>query len=177
MSDHLVGAAGGVVRLERYAEAELREILGDGGDPFGVADVGLSWLAKEVHFGVRLDGRLVAHAGLLRLPVVVGGVRGEVVGVGGVAVAADVRGQGLARRVVAAALEHAGTLGPRHGLLFCREALVPLYERLGWRVVGEDVHVEQGDGTVLMPLRTMVISLGEATEWPGGGVRLLSFPM
>ncbi|MYT22856.1 GNAT family N-acetyltransferase, partial [Streptomyces sp. SID7760] len=101
----------------------------------------------------------------------------EVVGVGGVAVAADVRGRGLARLVMTAALDHARTMGPRHGLLFCRPPLVALYRRLGWRVLDQDVSVEQAEGPVIMPLRTMWTPLHEHADWPPGAVRLLSYPM
>ncbi|MGW7191926.1 GNAT family N-acetyltransferase, partial [Streptomyces sp. NPDC054838] len=130
MTDHPSPAPPTAVRLTRYTETEQRQILGDGADPFGVACTGLTWLPKDEHFGIRLGGRLVAHAGLLRLRISIGGAATEVVGVGGVAVAPDVRGLGLARRVITAALDHARRLGPGHALLFCREPLVPLYERL-----------------------------------------------
>ncbi|MFF4324058.1 GNAT family N-acetyltransferase [Streptomyces sp. NPDC001568] len=164
-------------RLSRYTQAEQREILGEGVDPFGVADTGLTWLPKEEHFGVRLDGRLVAHTGLLRIPVTIAGVDVEAVGVGGVAVAPDVRGRGLARTAMTAALAHARTMGPRHGLLFCRPPLVPLYQRLGWRTLDEDVRVEQPGGPVIMPLRTMWTPLHDDADLPAGGIRLRSFPM
>ncbi|PZH06902.1 GNAT family N-acetyltransferase [Streptomyces sp. NTH33] len=177
MTDHSTPASPTVERLARYTKAEQSEILGDGADPFGVAEAGLTWLPKEDHFGVRREGRLVAHAGLLRLPMSIGGAGTEVVGVGGVAVAPDLRGLGLARLVVTAALDHARTLGPRHGLLFCRAPLVPLYERLGWRELAQDVQVEQPEGFVVMPLRTMWTPLHDGADWPTGEVRLWSFPM
>ncbi|MFD0418795.1 GNAT family N-acetyltransferase [Streptomyces sp. NPDC127108] len=169
------------IRLAAYSRADQNEILGDGADPFGVAETGLTWLPKEEHFGVRSQtGRLVAHAGLLRLPLTIGGSATEVIGVGGVAVAPDLRGRGLARTVLTAALDHARTMGPRHALLFCRPPLVALYDRLGWRALTGDVHVRQPDGPVVMPLRTMWTPLGAGTEaapWPEGEVRLRSFPM
>ncbi|MFI5473579.1 GNAT family N-acetyltransferase [Streptomyces cacaoi] len=171
-------AAPTAVRLLRYTRAEQDEILGGGDDPFGVAATGLSWLPKEDHFGVRHGDRLVAHAGLLRLSVAAGDTGTEVVGVGGVAVAPDVRGQGLARLVIAAALEHARTMGPRHALLFCRPPLVPLYQRLGWRPLDEAVLVEQPESRlVTMPLPTMVTPLHDNAHWPSGPVRLFSLPM
>ncbi|MEV5977894.1 GNAT family N-acetyltransferase [Streptomyces sp. NPDC052114] len=168
----------GAIRLPHYTKAEQEEILGGGADPFGVADAGLSWLPKEEHFGIRHEGRLVAHAGLRRLPLSVGGTDTEVVGVGGVAVAPDLRGRGLARQVVAAALDHARTLGPDHALLFCRPPLVALYARLGWHPLDTGVDVEQpGDRVVVMPLRTMVTALHDDAGWPQGRVRLRSLPM
>ncbi|MEU8892261.1 GNAT family N-acetyltransferase [Streptomyces sp. NPDC048442] len=172
-----------VRRLDRYTKDELAQILGDGDDPFGVADTGLTWLPKEEHFGLaqnggRNGGRLVAHAGLRRLPLEVRGVGLEVVGVGGVVVAPGLRGQGLARQVVGAALEHARTMGPQWALLFCRPPLVALYEKLGWRAVDGEVHVEQPqERLVLMPLRTMWTPLHGDESWPEGAVRLRSLPM
>ncbi|MFD7136467.1 GNAT family N-acetyltransferase [Streptomyces sp. NPDC059894] len=178
MSENQSAVAPAVVRLPRYTRAEQDEILGDGDDPFGVDAAGLTWLPKEEHFGIRQGGRLVAHAGLLRLPVAIGGAETEVVGVGGVAVAPDVRGRGLARLVIAGALDHARTMGPEHALLFCRPPLVPLYQRLGWHPLDEDVRVEQpGSRLVTMPLRTMVTPLRDGTHWPSEPVRLFSLPM
>lgn len=171
-------AAPVAIRLPRYTKTEQDEILGGGADPFGVGAAGLTWLPKEEHFGVAYGGRLLAHAGLLRLPVAMGAAETEVVGVGGVAVAPDVRGRGLARLVLAAALDHARTMGPRHALLFCRPPLVPLYEHLGWQLLDEDVLVEQpGDRLVAMPLRTMVTPLHDDAVRPPGPVRLFSLPM
>ncbi|MFF5025472.1 GNAT family N-acetyltransferase [Streptomyces collinus] len=171
-------SVGPAVRLSRYTKADQEEILGTIDDPFGVAWTGLSWLPKEEHFGIRYDGRLVAHAGLLRLPVGIGGIETEVVGVGGVAVAPGMQGQGLARLVLTAALKHARTMGPQHALLFCRAPLVSLYQRLGWHLLDKDVLVEQPGGRLTtMPLRTMVTPLRDDVRWPSGPVRLFSLPM
>lgn len=166
------------MRLSCYTKTEQDEILGNGDDPFGVAETGLTWLPKEEHFGIRRGDRLVAHAGLLRLPMAIGDTETEVVGVGGVAVAPDTRGQGLARLVVDAALDHARTMGPQHALLFCRPPLVGLYQRLGWHLINQEVLVEQPESRlVTMPLRTMVTLLRDNAHWPSGPVRLFSLPM
>lgn len=178
MSENQPSAPPTVLRLPGYTKAEQDEILGNGDDPFGVAEAGLAWLPKEEHFGVTLGDRLVAHAGLLRLPLAIGDTRTEVVGVGGVAVAPQERGRGMARLVVAAALHHARTMGPQHALLFCRPPLVPLYQRLGWHPLDQEVLVEQPESRVVtMPLRTMVTPLRDNAAWPSGPVRLFSLPM
>ncbi|MEU9125392.1 GNAT family N-acetyltransferase [Streptomyces sp. NPDC048506] len=176
MTGNLSPASPAVVRLTRYAAAEQNEILGDGDDPFGVAGAGLTWLPKEEHFGIRRDGRLVAHAGLRRVPLSVGGVDIPAVGLGGVAVAPDARGSGLARRVVQAALDHARTMGPRYAVLFCRPPLVALYQRLGWHPLAAQVRVEQPEGPVAMPLRTMWTPLRDDADWPPGPVRTRCLP-
>lgn len=177
MTTNLPPAAPTAVRLPRYTKTELSEIVGDDDDPFGVSEAGLTWLPKQEHFGIRLDGRLVAHTGLLPVPLSVGPVETQAVGFGGVVVAPDLRGHGLARLVVTSALEHARTMGPQYGILFCRPHLVPLYQRLGWRTLEGDVQVEQAEGPVVMPLRTMWTPLRDGAQWPVGPVRLLSFPM
>lgn len=58
MTDPLRVAPFAAVRLAGYTKADQSDILGDGADPFGVADAGLTWLPKEHHFGVRHEGRL-----------------------------------------------------------------------------------------------------------------------
>ncbi|WP_460073476.1 GNAT family N-acetyltransferase [Streptomyces sp. YKOK-I1] len=167
-----------VVRLARYTPADRDEITGGVADPFGTGATGLTWRDKDVHFGVRHDGRLVAHAGLVETSVSAGGgAPVRVAGLGGVVVAPEVRGQGLARLVVTAATEHARGTGAEFGLLFCRPSLVPVYERLGWRVSAGGTRVEQPGGAVDMPLRTMWTPLVEDATWPSGSVRLLSLPM
>ncbi|GAA1400149.1 hypothetical protein GCM10009639_40780 [Kitasatospora putterlickiae] len=172
MTDH----RNNVVPLERY---DLAEIFGDTQDAFGVAALGITWRPKEHHVGILAepDGRLVAHAGLVVLPVSVGGRRTDAVGLGGVAVAADRRGQGLARAVVDGALARARELGPRLAFLFCRPEVAGLYTRLGWRPLEAPVEVEQPAGPVVMPLRTLWFPLHEGARWPEGAVRLHSLPM
>ncbi|MER6360305.1 GNAT family N-acetyltransferase [Kitasatospora sp. NPDC001527] len=165
-----------VVPLESY---DLAEIFGDTQDAFGVAALGFTWRPKEHHVGIRdePDGRLVAHAGLVVLPLSVGGLRTDVVGLGGVAVAADRRGTGLARAVVDGALARARGLGPHLAILFCRPDVAGLYARLGWHPLEVPVEVEQPAGPTVMPLRTMWFPLREGAQWPEGAVRLHSLPM
>lgn len=177
MNGNYPAAPPAVVRLTRYTETEEAEIAGGDADPFAASGMPMTWLPAEEHFGTRLDGRLVAHAGLVVAPVRVNGVQREVVGLGGVIVAPGHRGQGLARQIVTAAVEHARGMGPAFGLLFCRPDRIPLYGGLGWRTLECHVQVEQPDGPVMMPFRSMWVPLREGAQWPPGPVRLLSLPM
>ncbi|MDT0616122.1 GNAT family N-acetyltransferase [Streptomyces lancefieldiae] len=174
MNERQHSAALTVTRLDAY---DNTEIFGDAPDPFGVAGWGLVWRLKDQHFGIRVDGRLVAHAGLVVLPLSVGESRMDVVGLGGVGVASDQRGRGLARLVVNGALEYAQVLGPEFAILFCRPDVAGLYTRLGWRTLDGDVEVEQPAGVAVMPLRTMWLPLRQGSRWPEGAVRLHSRPM
>lgn len=166
-----------VIRLARYTQVELDEITGGAVDPFEVAATGLKSLPKEVHFGVRRQGRLVAHAGLVQVTVSVGDERMRVTGLGGVIVAPDLRGHGLARLVVTAAVEHARGTGTEFGLLFCWPDRMPLYQKLGWRALDGGMQVEQPDGVISTPLRPMWTPLVDGAVWPPGRARLLSLPM
>ncbi|GCD93749.1 GNAT family N-acetyltransferase [Embleya hyalina] len=175
MTGHRYSSAPAVVRLETY---DNRDIFGDTADPSRVAEWGLVWRLKDHHFGIRVDGRLVAHAGLVVLPLSVGDGRMRVVGLGGVGVVEDRRGRGLARQVVSGTMEHARGWGLDFAILFCRPDVARLYGRLGWRDVVGDVEVEQPDGPAVMPLRTMWFPLlREDARWPEGPVRLHSRPM
>ncbi len=176
MNDDQITVPRLVVPLDDYAPAE---IFGDDPDPFQVAVHGMVWRPKDIHFGIHAEpgGRLAAHAGLVLLPVSIDGDRTELVGLGGVAVAADRRGHGLARAVVDGALVHARTLGPEFAILFCRPDKAELYARLGWRPVAGPVEVDQPAGPAVMPLRTMWFPLHDGAEWPGGALRLHSLPM
>ncbi|MFH0180218.1 hypothetical protein [Streptomyces cacaoi] len=61
-----------VVELAHWTKTDLHTISGGDADAFGVAQAGLVWLSKERHFGIRSGNRLVAHAGLVVVPVAVG---------------------------------------------------------------------------------------------------------
>ena len=100
-------------------DAQRAQLEGDEHDPFDAAGVPLQFRAKERHVGLAQDGRLVASTGLTDAEVEVGGVRFEVVGIGGVFVARPRRGEGLARRVLEEALARAQAAGPSFALLFC----------------------------------------------------------
>ena len=162
---------------DTLGQERFDEINGDVHDPFETDGLGLKWADKKVHYVVRANGRLVAHAGLVDVPVTVGGRDFDTAGLGTVIVSAEHRGNGLARTVVGAAMEHARREGHAYGLLFCLESRVGLYERLGWRPVDGEVTVEQPEGPVVMSLRTMWLPLQEDAEWPAGAVRLRSLPM
>ncbi|ARF80834.1 GNAT family N-acetyltransferase [Kitasatospora aureofaciens] len=179
MSDRFSAEPLAVERLEEYTRAGQEEILGPGEDPYGVAYTGLTFRPKEIHFGIRAaGGRLIAHTGLLPVPLTVGGTDLEAVGVGGVCVAAERRGEGLAHAVVGAAVDHGRALGFRYALLFCRPPLAVFYRGLGFREVAEEVTVEQPEGRLaVMPLSTMWRPLAADAGWPEGPVRLRSLPM
>ena len=69
------------------------------------------------------------------------------------------RGQGLGATVVEAAVDRMRQLERPIGLLFCTDARVRFYERLGWRALHSEVTVDQPEGPVTMPIRTCWVPL------------------
>ncbi|GAA1960288.1 GNAT family N-acetyltransferase [Kitasatospora viridis] len=164
------------VELATYTPEDWRGIVGEEPDPVGIAHLELTWRPKEQHLGLRAGERLVAHAGWVEVPVELGGRVLRVAGLGGVAVAPDLRRRGLAGTVVTAAMAHARAAGLTHGLLFCWPRLFPLYGGLGWQQVAGGVRIEQPDGPIAMPMSAMWAPLADGAEWSEGEVRLRSLP-
>lgn len=95
------------------------------------ASFGADWREFSTPFGVRVDGELVAHAGVWDLPaLVLDGEVARVAGIHAVITVPQLRGRGLARECLTAALAHAESQAPRQ-LLYAVEPRV--YEGLGFR--------------------------------------------
>lgn len=161
---------------ESLTEDERERLFGWGEDIFGASHLNIKWRQKDWHVIVDADSHPQAHVGMLRHTVTVGDRSVRVCGVGGVVTALGAQGRGYAGR----AMRYAQALmcdewAVDFGLLFCLDRLIPFYERLGWRLVGEEVEVEQPSGATVAPLNVMVLPCKER-EWPAGRVRLNSLP-
>lgn len=114
------------------------------------ASLGVDWRAHSVPFGVRREGHIVAHVGVMRLPsLYIDGRARRIAGIHAVCTQRGHREQGLARRCLAAAAAYAETISegqllmavePRvygsHG--FRRARSVRHQVELSSRLVGED---------------------------------------
>lgn len=166
------------IRLaDRLSDEERRELFEWGEDLFGLGALKIRWRPKELHFVVESSGRPVSHVGVLRHTLAVGGRPVTVGGVGGVITRGDAQGSGYA----SLALERASAfmrdeLDVEFGFLFCRDPLVPFYERHGWRLIDVPVTVAQDEAPPLvMPLNAMVLPFSNR-PWPPGPVSLESLP-
>lgn len=166
-------------RLSDYGADDLAEIVGNEHDPFESPRPALVWLAKTEHYGIRKSGRMLAHVGIVPVPVLVGSCEFAAIGFGGVIVTREHRGRGIGRIVMEAATARARELGPDVGLLFCWPSRAGFYGGLGWHELpaAAPVVVEQPDGLIDMPMRTMWFPLRQDAGWPPGQVRLRSLPM
>jgi predicted N-acetyltransferase YhbS len=166
-----------LVDLGPLSAAQQAELVGEEVDPWGTLGKELEWGPKDAHVALLSDeGRVVAVAGWLISEVEIAGRRLPVVGIGGVIVAARMRGQGLGRCVITEALGRAERLGPEIALLFCEPDRVGLYRRHGFVRVTEPVQVEQPTGTVDMPMETMWRALGPEAALPAGPIKVPGLP-
>ena len=87
-----------------------------------------------------VDFRVVGHVAVVERTVTTcWNWRYAVAGVQGVSVAPDFRKTGLSTRLLDAALAESVALGYPFAVLFCREPLVPFYERNGWRLPNDSM--------------------------------------
>jgi hypothetical protein len=165
-----------VKRTRGLAEEEKNLFFGTGENPFSIPGVDLRFQPADLHLVGYADGRPVCHAGIFKHVVNAGGGRICIGGIGGLITISKVRKHGHAREL----LEYAqrmmcDELGVCFGMLFCIEALVPFYERIGWRVLEEKVFVDQPAGKTEMPLTTMVWPC-RRQDWPPGSVDVGRLP-
>jgi GNAT superfamily N-acetyltransferase len=159
-----------------HSPAEAAQLTGGEHDAFGNDDLGLTWADHERRVVLRQGARLIASAGLIIAPVEVADTRFDVVGFGDVIVHPRRRGEGLARRVMEAALECAAALGPERGLLFCRPDRAGIYRKLGFRELDDRVDVAQPDGRRTLPLDALWRPLAPEATWPEGPIHVVGYP-
>jgi len=166
------------VELQDVGAAAWDAVVDGEEQPWGPDGASFTWAPKTRHVGVLDDdGRPLALAGVAPARIRAGGGEPfEVAGIGGVIVTRTRRGQGLARLVIEAILQIAGELGPSRAMLFCREPLMPLYARFGFREIAGEVSAEQPGGRTVVPMRAMWKPLAEGVPWPEGTVEVLGEP-
>ena len=98
---------------------------------------GSDWFEVSTPFTAEEDGRLVAHAGVIRCQLSFGGEARQVAAVHGVCVHPDYRSRGLARKVLEEALDHVDRIGLRTTILWSEK--VDLYRRFDFEAVPEKV--------------------------------------
>jgi predicted GNAT family N-acyltransferase len=165
------------IRLEKSLTDEERRTLFEWGENiFGVEDSLLRWRPKEWHFLVEEDGRAVAHIGVLQTTVRVGEREISVGGVGGVVSVPEARGRGHVHAGMRRAAQFmCDELKVEAGMLFCLERLVAFYARQGWRLIEETVEIEQPTGTIVSPMRVMVLPC-DGRAWPAGKIEVGGLP-
>ena len=87
-----------------------------------------------------VDFRVVGHVAVVERAITTcWNWRYAVAGIQGVSVAPEFRKTGLSTRLLDVALAESTALGYPFAVLFCREPLVPFYERNGWRLPNDSM--------------------------------------
>jgi GNAT superfamily N-acetyltransferase len=165
--------------LDRFTDVEEAAIVGDEQAPWGGEPAeSLIWRDKRRYVAARDEqGEPVGVAGAVIAEVEVdGGELFQVVGLGGLIVAARHRREGLGGRLMRRLLEIASQMGPARAMLFCNPSLVDRYRREGFVPIDAPVFAEQPSGRIEMPLEAMWRPLGDGVAWPEGRVDVLGLP-
>ncbi|HKY23613.1 MAG TPA: GNAT family N-acetyltransferase [Gaiella sp.] len=155
-------------------DPERKELVGWLADSF-------SWTERYADFDWHLEavsGReRLAHLGLVRRNVRVVDRQLDTALVGGVLTEKRWRRRGLASVLMRSADSFVTqALGLRFGLLLCAEALVPLYEGLGWNRLRSPLVYQQPDRYRLRAGPAMLKCYSGA-PWPPGPVDLQGLPV
>ena len=133
-----------------------------------------SWSSArpELRLIGRVDGRVAAHAAVLRRFLQIDG-RAQLVGdVGLVAVDPDLHGTGLGAALLAQVREALCVLGMPFGFLTCGEQVAGFYARGGWVRVPGPTRMIRADGRMqVYGGVSMVLALSTPLEaWPPGRI-------
>lgn len=120
----------------------------------GVDENGIEWSDGQFRVLAWDNDAWGAIVEILKRTIIVGEREVVVGGVGGVMTVPAMRGRGLAT----SAMRHAadficGKLQADAGMLFCTQALIPFYERLGWYDLQRKITYHQSDGARVMDTR------------------------
>lgn len=166
-----------VIELSDFGPDRYDQIVDGEVDPYGTDHLGMEWKEKSGHVALVEEGRAIAHAGWVLTDLrAATGDQFQIVGLGGVMVHRDRRGNGLGHQLVAAAMERMGKLGLSVGMLFCRTQRVPFYESLGWHPLTVQVTADQPSGPVVMPLVTCWTPLSDGAAVPDADLRIEGLP-
>ncbi|MGH9081058.1 MAG: GNAT family N-acetyltransferase [Acidimicrobiales bacterium] len=166
-----------VIEVTDFGPDEYGQIVDGEADPYGTDHLRMDWREKSGHVALVQDGRMIAHAGWVPADLrVASGEQLRIVGLGGVMVHREHRGNGLGHRLVAETMARMGRLGRPVGMLFCRPQRVAFYERLGWHPTGEPVTADQPGGPVVMPLMTCWTPFAEGAVLPHSALHVEGLP-
>jgi GNAT superfamily N-acetyltransferase len=160
------------------SEQNEEQLFGWGENIFGLESLGFKWRKKDLHFTLYSEGRATSHVGTLIDKVTVNSRTITICGIGAVVTRKDAQNKGLASKLLAQVMKWAKeSTDAQFGFLFCREAMVPFYESMGWKLIEGVVLIEQPSGEMESPIPAMVYPLrGNDTEWPPGEVKIGGLP-
>ncbi len=140
-------------------------------------DDGYDWLAAEIHFIGKINGKIISNVGILKREITVDGHKMTVGGIGGVATHPDWQRRGFARLLLEKADDHLRQNNSefQFGMLFCEKKMVDYYGKSGWVKIDNPLFIEWKNERKLSDETCMILHLSEK-EWPKGEVDTLGPP-
>ena len=139
----------------------------------------IEWAARQwsVIVSDDVECQAIAHAGIVIRQARWNDCDVKVGGIGGVMTHPEFRGRGFASIAVNRAVDFFREQDDiDFALLVCKSALIPLYERFGWRTFSGDLHVKQHGESVKFTFNLPMTYPLRLTEELGGTIDLLGPP-
>jgi len=165
-----------LIQTKALSKKEQSQLFEWGSDIFGGDAQNLTWRPMELHFILKIEGNSVGHLGLIREQIEVDGKMYDVAGVGDLITIPEMRGQGVARRLMIHATDFfLNDWKVEAGVLFCFERLVDYYQSMGWELASNPVYVNQPSGKIRFPNHMMIFP-GAGRAWTEGTIDINSHP-
>jgi aminoglycoside 2'-N-acetyltransferase I len=123
-----------------------------------------------------VDGRALSHVGALVRDGSANGKAVQIGGIGGVKTRPQTRRRGLASKAIHRAIELFRSQGVDFAFLVCEPALVPLYERIGWKPHRGGLLVRQHGQTVPFSFNLPMTYPVQNADVPDGVIDLMGPP-
>ena len=169
------------MKIELKAESDLgkNERLGLQrlyGEAFPPDETDTQWSKNDWHVLVWEGDEIVSNVEIIERAAFVGGEPVRLGGIGGVSTLKAWRKQGLAEAALKMAMEHMQqAMKVDFGLLICGDALIHYYGKFGWKLVAEEMWIDQPKGRMLFKTHIMILAVCEQ-EWPEGEIDLCGRP-
>ena len=113
-----------------------------------------------------VDEQLVSFLNIVDRQVLADGEPAHFFGLNNVITEPQNRGQGYSRQLNQAATEFMGNTDQNaYGFLFCADALIPFYTKLGWQPFEGEVTISQPAGDKVWPSNAMIYNIAGCRAW------------
>jgi hypothetical protein len=134
------------------------------------------WAEPSWHVFLLSTGQPVCHVSITLRTIRVGGCAVAVAGIGGVMTPREWQGNGFARMAMQQVNDFLiSKLKVDFGLLTCFRHLLPMYEKLGWRITRAPYYFEQSKGRQRWLYEVMHYPC-RGQPWPPGEIDLRGLP-
>ncbi len=137
---------------------------------------GMRWADPDWAVMVWEDEELVSNVHIIERMVKVGSQTVRVGGIGNISTKVEWRKRGYASAALKVAQDFlVEPLKVDFGLMTATEAVKPMYENLGWRMVADFLWMEQPDGKKTFDYPVLVLPVA-AQDWPEGEIDVCGLP-